>query len=134
VYNTLFLICIITQYFFLLGVKYIRGGEVFEIRGEDDTVLNDYGNNSNDRSKAGNKRRFRLKLDCAQYHQDIESGINCYEGLNLLIRRDSRENNFKATLETIRNLMNMSAVGDAIPRWLHDVFLGYGNPAAANYR
>lgn len=118
----------------ILGVKFIRGGEVFEIRGEDDSVLNDHGNSSNDRGKAGNKRRLRLNLDCAQYQHDIESGTNCYEGLNLVIRRNARENNFKATLETIRNLINVSTVGDAIPRWLHDIFLGYGNPAAANYR
>ena len=117
-----------------LGVRYIRGGEIFEIRGEDDTILNEYGISNYDRNKAGNKRRFRLKLDCSQYHHDIENGINCYEGLNLVIRRDARDNNFKATLETIRTLMNISTVGDAIPRWLHDIFLGYGNPAAANYR
>lgn len=30
--------------------------------------------------------------------------------------------------------MNTSAVGQAIPPWLQDVFLGYGDPASANYR
>lgn len=30
--------------------------------------------------------------------------------------------------------MNTSAVGQAMPPWLHDVFLGYGDPAGAHYR
>lgn len=60
--------------------------------------------------------------------------MNCYETLNLLVRRKPEENNFKAILETIRDLMNTSAVGRAIPPWLHDLFLGYGSPAAASYR
>lgn len=33
-----------------------------------------------------------------------------------------------------RDLMNTSAVGQAMPPWLHDVFLGYGDPAGAHYR
>lgn len=32
------------------------------------------------------------------------------------------------------DLMNTSAVGQAMPPWLHDVFLGYGDPAGAHYR
>lgn len=41
-----------------------------------------------------------------------------------------QENNFKAVLESIRDLLNEAA---AIPPWLHDIFLGYGDPAAAHY-
>lgn len=54
--------------------------------------------------------------------------------MNLLVRRKPKENNFKSVLETIRDLMNMAAVGRAIPTWLHDIFLGYGSPDAAHYR
>lgn len=36
----------------------------------------------------------------------------------------------QAVLETIRDLMNAECV---VPDWLHDVFLGYGDPAAAHY-
>jgi intron-binding protein aquarius len=39
------------------------------------------------------------------------------------------ENNFKAILECIRDLMNSDCV---VPEWLHDIFLGYGDPAAAH--
>ena len=34
-------------------------------------------------------------------------------------------------LETIRDLMNAECV---VPEWLHDVFLGYGDPGAAQYK
>ncbi len=42
----------------------------------------------------------------------------------------AQENNFKAVLESIRDLMNEETV---LPDWLHDIFLGYGDPAAAQY-
>lgn len=41
-----------------------------------------------------------------------------------------QENNFKAVLESIRDLMNEETV---LPEWLHDIFLGYGDPATAQY-
>lgn len=41
-----------------------------------------------------------------------------------------QENNFKAVLESIRDLMNEDTV---MPDWLHDIFLGYGDPAQAKY-
>ncbi len=37
-------------------------------------------------------------------------------------------------LETIRDAMNVAASGKPVPAWLHDVFLGYGDPAAAHYK
>ena len=37
---------------------------------------------------------------------------------------------YQAVLETIRALMNAECV---VPDWLHDTFLGYGDPAAAHY-
>ena len=46
------------------------------------------------------------------------------------MRRNPKENNFKAILETIRDLMNTHAV---VPPWLNDVFLGYGDPGVAHY-
>jgi intron-binding protein aquarius len=82
----------------------------------------------------GSKRRLRLHLDPAQYHADATNGVShCYDSFNLLVRRKPKENNFKAVLQTIRSLMSSAAVGRAIPAWLHDIFLGYGDPKAANY-
>ena len=54
-----------------------------------------------------------------------------YAGLNLLVRRKPKENNFKAILDCIRDLMSEDT---AVPEWLHDIFLGYGDPAAAQFR
>lgn len=39
-----------------------------------------------------------------------------------LCRRKPKENNFKAVLESIRDLMNEEVI---IPPWLHDIFLGW---------
>jgi len=47
------------------------------------------------------------------------------------MRRKPKENNFKAILETIRSLMNNEDT--VVPDWLHDLFLGYGDPGAAQY-
>lgn len=54
-----------------------------------------------------------------------------YAGFNVLMRRKPKENNFKAVLESIRDLMNEVAI---MPDWLEKVFLGYGDPAAAMYQ
>jgi intron-binding protein aquarius len=73
----------------------------------------------------------QAKLDTAQYYQDqalLEEQGDVYSTFNLVIRRKAKENNFKSILETIRDLMNTRAV---VPEWLHDVFLGYGDPGAA---
>ena len=64
--------------------------------------------------------------------RQVESGgPDVYAGLNLLVRRKPKENNFKAILDCIRDLMSEDT---AVPPWLHDIFLGYGDPAAAQFR
>lgn len=60
-----------------------------------------------------------------------EGGEDVYGTFNLLMRRKPKENNFKAVLESIRDLVGEDA---AVPPWLHDVLLGYGDPGAAGYR
>lgn len=57
-------------------------------------------------------------------------GEDVYETFNIVIRRKPKENNFKAVLETIRELMNTQCV---VPDFLHDIILGYGDPGAAHY-
>ena len=49
------------------------------------------------------------------------------------MRRKAKENNFKAVLETMRGILNVPYVSKAVPNWLHDVFLGYGNPNSAHF-
>ncbi|GJU95300.1 intron-binding protein aquarius [Tanacetum coccineum] len=53
-----------------------------------------------------------------------------YGTFNILMRRKPKENNFKAILESIRDLMNETCI---VPDWLHDIFLGYGNPSVAQW-
>lgn len=85
----------------------------------------------------GTARTIRVLLDSNQYAQDIarmeEEGFEDFYGyFNLVIRRHAKQNNFKAVLSTIRTLMNRPE--DAIiPTWLHDLFLGYGDPSSSQF-
>ncbi|CAK9809263.1 RNA helicase aquarius [Anthophora plagiata] len=82
----------------------------------------------------GDSRTYRVWLDCNQYRIDMDNashgGEDVYESFNIIMRRKPKENNFKAVLETIRELMNTECV---VPDWLHDIILGYGDPGAARY-
>jgi len=79
---------------------------------------------------------YRVYLDTNQYQNDMESihkqgNTDPYESFHLVIRRKPKENNFKAVLKTIRDLMNTKCV---VPEWLHKILLGFGNPSSANYK
>ena len=68
---------------------------------------------------------YRVWLDPNQYQQDMTQTMygkeDVYETFNIIMRRKPKENNFKAVLETIRDLMNTECV---VPDWLHDIILG----------
>ncbi|KZV18920.1 intron-binding protein aquarius-like [Dorcoceras hygrometricum] len=121
-----------------LGLQYVRGCEIVEIRDEEGTLMNDFtGKIKRDEWKPpkGELRTVTIALDTAQYHMDVsdmaEKGLeDVYGTFNILMRRKPKENNFKAILESIRDLMNESCI---VPDWLHDIFLGYGNPSAAKW-
>ena len=92
-------------------------------------------------SSSSTRRRFRVKLDPAQYFADMMTttttggGGDWYGRVNLLVRRQSKENNFKAVLDSVRDLLNApEGPQRAVPPWLVDVLLGYGSPASAHYR
>ncbi|KAJ9563645.1 hypothetical protein OSB04_008805 [Centaurea solstitialis] len=121
-----------------LGLQFVRGCEIIEMRDEEGTLMNDFtGRIKRDEWKPpkGELRTVRVALDTAQYHMDVsdiaEKGAeDVYGTFNILMRRKPKENNFKAILESIRDLMNETCI---VPDWLHDVFLGYGNPSAAQW-
>lgn len=127
------------------GVQAVRGCMVLEVRDEAGVLLSDPAltfAEEGDRPEPKGKRRYlRVALDPAQYAADAAGdgsalGINVYDTFNLVVRRHGRENNFKATLETIRGLMlgGSMSMYRSIPNWLMPVLLGYGNdPAAANF-
>ena len=164
-----------------LGVEFIRGcciKYIKDSRKDDAPIIGSRDWETNEiYTASGTKRFIMVELDSAQYANDMANMslsnnnnnnsngndlLNVYSssadnGFNLLIRRKSKENNFKAVLQTIRELlstnaesaylneherMNMTSIGMksdiigdnwCLPDWLHNVFLGYEDPTAATY-
>ncbi|XP_023807311.1 intron-binding protein aquarius isoform X2 [Oryzias latipes] len=115
------------------GLVYVRGCEVQGMLDEKGRVIEE-GPEPKPKLR-GDNRTFRVWLDPNQYQQDMTSSIqngteDPYETFNIIMRRKPKENNFKAVLETIRNLMNTECV---VPDWLHDIIIGYGDPGSAHY-
>eukprot|EP00088_Acartia_fossae_P071181 TRINITY_DN971_c0_g1_i1.p1 TRINITY_DN971_c0_g1~~TRINITY_DN971_c0_g1_i1.p1 ORF type:complete len:1287 (+),score=326.77 TRINITY_DN971_c0_g1_i1:467-3862(+) len=121
------------EYLETTGLFYVRGCEVEGMLDENGRVIEEFSGEPKPKFK-NNDRTFRVKLDCNQYREDMDltskGAEDVYASFNILMRRKPKENNFKAVLETIRELMNTVCV---VPEWLHDIILGYGDPAAAHY-
>ncbi|CAI5735374.1 unnamed protein product [Hyaloperonospora brassicae] len=112
------------------GVQYVRAAEVMRVTDVAGNAIND----ENPIGK-GSKRTFKLALDGVQYKNDLEAGqLEAYEQVNLLVRRQPRDNNFKAVLDTLSGAWRDADKEELLPAWLHDLFLGYGDPAAALYK
>ena len=111
------------------GVLYVRGAEVMEVVDSAGVRVSRPDYEAQQNEEAG-LRRVRVKLDPAQYFQDTLAKIDPYPSLNVVVRRKPKENNFKAVLQTIRQLMNDSEQL-VVPPWLHDLFLGYSSSAEA---
>ncbi|KPM46276.1 Intron-binding protein aquarius [Neonectria ditissima] len=113
----------------MLGVVSVRAASILQITDEKGRHVRDGASNLD------SKRRIQLKLDSRTFTEDAARASagkpDVYAGVNLLLRRGRRENNFKPVLESIRSLV-LSEV--PLPAWLHEVFLGYGDPAGANYK
>lgn len=133
------------------GVRYVRGCEVVEVRDADGRPVAGDAAFSRGRDAGpprGTRRTLVVALDAAQYALDTARAggvgaagpgpgaaaaagtLDVYASLNLVVRRKPEEGNFKAILECIRDLMGEQA---AVPEWLHDLFLGYGDPGAAHW-
>ncbi|KAA8572406.1 hypothetical protein MFRU_003g03680 [Monilinia fructicola] len=116
-----------------LGLNYLRAAEVVQVQDDRGRSLMNYNGQVNGNARAGS-RRIQLKLDAAMYKEDKDRADkgkpDVYETMNVIVRRRGRENNFKPILESIRSL-TLSDV--PLAPWLHEVFLGYGDPAGATY-
>ncbi|RWS10743.1 intron-binding protein aquarius-like protein [Dinothrombium tinctorium] len=116
-----------------VGLKYVRGCEIEGMLDSQGRLLEE--GNQETLVYDTDFRTYRLWLDCNQYAKDMNNMINEDEDVNdtfnIILRRKPKENNFKAVLEAIRDLMNTDCV---VPEWLHDLLLGYGDPASANYK
>ncbi|XP_045537954.1 RNA helicase aquarius [Papilio machaon] len=114
------------------GIVYVRGCEVEGMLDASGRVIEEGPEPRPELD--GDSRTFRLLLDPNQYRMDLDRASkgkeDVYETFNIVMRRKPKENNFKAVLETIRELMNTECV---VPDWLHDIVLGYGDPGQAHY-
>lgn len=112
-----------------LGVISVRTAEVTKITDDKGRAVRD---NS---GRYDGKRIFQLKLDASTYTKDAERSAagqsDVYQQVNVIMRRSGRENNFKPILESIRSL---TLADVPVASWLHEVFLGYGDPAGATYK
>ena len=120
-----------------MGLIAVRGCEIEGILNEDGKLIGDEMNPNQSKPEFSDDRRtYRVILDANQYKMDNDKLINgtakedIYSQFNVFIRRRPKESNFKAVLESIRDLMNTNFV---VPDWLRDLLLGYGDPAAAHY-
>ena len=117
------------------GISYLRTAEIVQLLDENGRMIRD--NFSDQGNGYGHKPRVRralVNLDPFAYKADeatkAKGRPDIYEHINVIIRRRSRENNFKAVLESIKQL----AVSEvALPSWLQEVFLGYGDPTGARF-
>jgi intron-binding protein aquarius len=112
-----------------LGILSVRTAIVSQI-------TDDKGRHVRDGASAlDHKRRFQFRLDPPTYVRDTERAAagkpDVYGRINLLLRRNKRENNFHPVLQSIRSLV-LSEL--PLPGWLHEVFLGYGDPAGAHHK
>ncbi|KAK0723045.1 P-loop containing nucleoside triphosphate hydrolase protein [Lasiosphaeria miniovina] len=113
-----------------LGLVSVRAAEVIQILDDKGRAIRDAQAYFDGHSRSGS-RTVQLRLDAKAYMEDTDGKRNIYDSINLIVRRSGRENNFRPVLESIRDL----ALSDVpLASWLHEVFLGYGDPAGANYK
>ncbi len=121
------------------GIEFVRGAEIVTVEDASKRGGDRRDNNPMqqlNKPLVGSHRRLRLRLDPAQYREDVAAAISVYDSFHVLVRRTPQENNFRGVLESVRDVMNDdAAAGDedvaVIPTWLHDVLLGYGDPSLA---
>lgn len=77
-------------------------------------------------------RTLRVALDPRQYQLDTEKfqadrTVDPYEAINVIVRRGSRENNFRFLLDSLQAIMHDEVNGDmdgVMPDWFYSIFLG----------
>ncbi|KAI1417713.1 P-loop containing nucleoside triphosphate hydrolase protein [Hypoxylon sp. FL1857] len=117
-----------------LGLISVRSAEISQIMDDKGKSIRDPAAYFNGHNRSPT-RKVQLRLDPKTYKEDTDRTSrgkpDVYERINLIIRRSGRENNFKPVLESIRSLC-LSEV--PLASWLHENFLGYGDPAGATYK
>jgi intron-binding protein aquarius len=113
-----------------LGLVSVRAAEIIQVLDDKGRAIRDAQAYFDGHSRS-DSRKIQLRLDAEAFKADTDANRDVYDGINLLVRRSGRENNFKPVLQSIRDL-TLSEV--PLASWLHEVFLGYGDPAGATYK
>ncbi|KAG5439256.1 hypothetical protein PCANB_001555 [Pneumocystis canis] len=121
------------------GLRYLRTAEVDQILNHDGRPLKVIERLAQEDEfemvKMGRKRILRLFIDTRNYKIDNDQvlyneGDDVYSGINVIVRRSQKDNNFKPILESLKNLAKTSI---SLPPWFEDIFLGFGDPSNALY-
>lgn len=116
-------------------MTHLRTAEVVQVLDEKGRSLRQpAGGQANGYNARPRVRKLLVNLDAAAFKADKDhqqqGKPDIYPLINIIARRKGRENNFKSILDTMQKLI----VSDmALPSWLQDIFLGYGDPAGAQY-
>lgn len=115
-------------------LTHLRTAEVVQVLDDHGRPLREPGGGANGYNRA-RVRKLLLNLDATAFKADrdrtLQGKQDIYPLINVVARRRGRENNFKSILETMQRLI----VSDiTLPSWLQDIFLGYGDPAGAQYK
>ena len=115
--------------------KTLRAAEIVQVLDDKGRPLRYSQDQVNGYGARPRQRRLLVNIDPVAYSQDAKTkakvGADVYESLNIVVRRHSRENNFKAILQSIRRLLLSDT---PLPSWLQGVFLGTEDPSAAQYK
>ncbi|PCG97984.1 CWF11 family [Penicillium occitanis (nom. inval.)] len=117
------------------SLTYVRSADVVQVLDENGRALREPQNQSeNGFARRPRIRRLLLNLDAAAFQADQDKQAQgkreVYPLINVIVRRKGRENNFKSMLQTMQQLITSDV---ALPSWLQEIFLGYGDPASARY-
>ncbi|PWY64762.1 DEAD helicase superfamily protein [Aspergillus heteromorphus CBS 117.55] len=117
------------------SLKHLRTAEIVQVLDENGRPLREsVSGQSNGHRSRPRVRKLLVNLDPAAFKADKDSLArgkpDVYPFINVIARRKGRENNFKSILDTMQKLI----VSDiALPSWIQDIFLGYGDPSGARY-
>lgn len=116
-------------------LAYLRTAEIVQVLDENGRALREpQAGQGNGFSRRPRIRRLLVNLDAATFQADTEKVSkgrpDIYPLMNVIVRRKGRENNFKPVLQTMQRLITSDI---ALPSWLQEIFLGYGDPASARY-
>lgn len=117
------------------AMTHLRTAEIVQVLDEQGRPLRQpAGGQANGYHGRPRVRRLLVNLDASAFKADKDRQMHgkpdIYPLINVIARRKGRENNFKPVLATMQKLI----VSDmSLPSWLQDIFLGYGDPAGAQY-